>query len=129
MEKIFQVTALCIVGALMAIVLKKCTPELGLLMTLAVSIIAFGIVTEPLKEIFILLDELVLESGTNHSLYVPLYKALGISCVVRIGSCLCRDAGETALATALELAGTVCTLLISVPLIRAVLSLLLELLE
>ena len=40
---------------------------------------------------------------------------------------LCRDAGESALAAALEFAGTVCALLTALPLLRAVLELVTEL--
>jgi len=127
MEEFFQVSALCVMGALLAVVLKKGSPELGLLITIAVVTIVLGSIIAPLKEIFELLEELVLHTQLTDSLCIPLYKAIGIACVVRIGSCLCKDAGESALATALELAGTVCTLLIGVPLIRTVLSLLLEL--
>ena len=35
MEQVFQVTGLCVVGALLALVLKKGSPELALLLALA----------------------------------------------------------------------------------------------
>lgn len=66
-------------------------------------------------------------SGLSSDLLVPLYKTVGISLVVRVGGSLCRDAGESALAAVLETAGAVCALLVSLPLLRAVLNLLLEL--
>jgi len=47
--------------------------------------------------------------------------------VVKVGGGLCRDAGESALAAALEFAGTVCALLTALPLLRAVLELITEL--
>ncbi len=56
-----------------------------------------------------------------------MYKTAGIALVVKVGGSLCRDAGESALASAVETAGTVCALLVSLPLLRAVLALLLEL--
>ena len=55
-------------------------------------------------------------------------KTVGIAIVTKIGSDLCRDAGESALAAALEFAGTVCALLTALPLLRAVLELIGELL-
>ena len=54
---------------------------------------------------------------------------MGIALVVKVGSGLCRDAGESALASVVETAGAVCALLVALPLLRAVLSLLLELME
>ena len=55
------------------------------------------------------------------------YKTVGIALVVKMGDGLCRDAGESALAAALEFAGTVCALLTALPLLRAVLELITEL--
>ena len=60
-------------------------------------------------------------------LLTPLYKTVGIALVVKVGGGLCRDAGESALAAALEFAGTVCALLTALPLLRAVLELITEL--
>ena len=44
-----------------------------------------------------------------------------------MGGNLCRDAGESALASVVETAGTLCALLAALPLLRAVLDMLLEL--
>ena len=52
---------------------------------------------------------------------------VAIALVVKVGAGLCRDAGESALASVVETAGAVCTLLVSLPLLRAVLELLMEL--
>ena len=46
-----------------------------------------------------------------------------------MGGSLCRDAGESALASVIETAGTVCALLVAVPLFRTVLRTLLELMN
>ena len=75
------------------------------------------------------LTELGERTGVSPELFVPLYKAVGIALVVRVGSSLCRDAGESALASVVETAGAVCALVVSLPLLRTVLSLLLELME
>ena len=129
MEEIFRIAVLCIVGAILAVVLKKGSPEFGLLITLAVIAIIMGSIVASTKDIWELIRELASRSQVTDSLCTPLYKAIGIACVVRMGSCLCKDAGESALAAALELGGTVCTLVISAPLVRTVLSILLELME
>ena len=50
-----------------------------------------------------------------------------LALVVQVGGNLCRDAGESALASVVETAGTLCALLAALPLLRAVLDMLLEL--
>ena len=127
MEQVFQVTGLCVVGALLALVLKKGSPELALLLALAAVAAVLLFLAEALGELLDFLREVGAASGLSEDLFIPLYKTAGIALVVKAGGSLCRDAGESALASAVETAGTVCALLVSLPLLRAGLALLLEL--
>lgn len=127
MEQVFQVTGLCVVGALLALVLKRGSPELALLLALAAVVAVLLFLAGALGELLEFLREVGTASGLSDDLFIPLYKTAGIALVVKAGGSLCRDAGELALASAVETAGTVCALLVSLPLLRAVLSLLLEL--
>ena len=97
MEQVIQVTGLCVVGALLALVVKRGSPETALLLAVGAA------------------------SGVSADLFVPLYKTIGIALVVQVGGNLCRDAGESALASVVETAGTLCALLAALPLLRAVL--------
>ncbi len=127
MEQIFQVTGLCVVGALLALVLKKGSPELALLLTLAAVVAVLLSLSQALAELMDFLREIGAASGLSADLFVPLYKTAGVALVVKVGGGLCRDAGESAMASVVETAGTVCALLVALPLLRAVLELLLEL--
>ena len=120
-------TALCVVAALLTLVLKKSTPELGLLLTTGAAVVLLLTLMESYGEITAFLNELAARSGVEQTLFTPLYKAVGSALVVNVGSNLCRDAGESALASVVETAGAVCALLVALPLLRAVLSLLMEL--
>ena len=122
MEQVIQVTGLCVVGALLALVVKRGSPETALLLAVGAAALA-GVV----KELLAFLGELGSASGVSADLFVPLYKTIGIALVVQVGGNLCRDAGESALASVVETAGTLCALLAALPLLRAVLDMLLEL--
>lgn len=124
-----QATALCVVGAMLALVLKRGTPELALLLTLGAAAVVLLALAGAVEELLAFLEELAERSGVDPALFVPLYKTVGIALVVKVGGGLCRDAGESALGSVVETAGAVCALLVALPLLRAVLSLLLELME
>ena len=126
MEQVFQVTALCLVGALLAVVVRRGSPEMALLLTLGAAVVVLLFLAGPLGELLGFLGELGERSGISQELFVPLYKTVAIALVVKVGGDLCRDAGESALAAVLETAGAVCALLTALPLLRAVLSLLWE---
>ena len=105
MALVTQAAALCVIAALLGLVLRRSNPEITLLLALA----------EPLTELLRFLERLAEQSGVSRTLLTPLYKTVGIALVVKVGGGLCRDAGESALAAALEFAGTVCALLTASP--------------
>jgi stage III sporulation protein AD len=129
MEQIIQVTGICVVGALLALVVKRGSSETALLLTLAAAVTVLLFLAGAMEDLVAFLEELGEQSGVSVDLFIPLYKTVGIALVVKVGSSLCRDAGESALGSVVETAGAVCALLVALPLMRAVLSLLRELMR
>lgn len=129
MEQIIQVAGICVVSALLAVLLKRTNPELSLLLTAAATAVVFLALAGTAKELFQFLQTLSKQSGVSNTLLLPLYKTLGIALVVKIGGDFCRDAGESAMASVLETAGALCALLVSLPLLRTVLAMLIGLMK
>lgn len=129
MEQVIRIAVLCVVGALLAVTVKRGSPEQALLLVLGCAVLVLLSLAEPLQELMEFFAALGERSGVAAELFVPLYKTIGIALAVKLGGEVCRDAGEAALAAAVEMAGAVCALLVSLPLLRAVLSMLLELME
>lgn len=127
MELSIQAAVLCVTAALLALVVRRGSPEAALLLTLGATAVVLLSLAESLEMLMDFLGRLVDESGLSQDLFIPLYKTIGIALVVKLGGSLCRDAGESALSSVVETAGAVCALLAALPLLRAVLALLLEL--
>ena len=122
-----QITALCMVGTLLSLVVRRGSPEQALLLVLGCVVLVLLALVGAVEELMAFLSELGERSGVAAELFVPLYKTVGIALIVKLGGEICKDAGESALAAVIETAGAVCALLIALPLLRAVLSMLLEL--
>lgn len=129
MEETIRIAAACVLTALLAVLLKKGTPELALLLTVGAAVAALVFLGGFFETLLDFLDELAEKTNVDPELFVPLYKTVGIALVVRVGGNLCRDAGESGLASVLETAGTVCALLVALPLLRTALTLLMELMN
>ena len=129
MEMVFRAAVVCVLAALLALLLKKGTPETALALTAGAAALVFLLLAGQMEELMDLLREMEAGTGLDRELLTPLYKTIGIALVVRIGSGLCRDAGESALAAALETVGTVCALLAAAPLLRQALGMLMELMN
>ncbi|MEG1683320.1 MAG: SpoIIIAC/SpoIIIAD family protein [Oscillospiraceae bacterium] len=128
MEQVVQIAVLCVLGAVLALLLKKATPEIALLLTLGVGVIALLSLLSGVGELLAFLKELMEKTAVSQAVFQPLLKTVGIALVARVGGDLCRDAGESALASTVETAGAFCGALVSLPLLRAVFAMLSDLL-
>lgn len=120
MEYIVKITAICLVAAALTVLVRKSNPELALLLASAACVIVLFAVTQGLENIYSFWEEIVLWSGLSTDIFSPLWKTVGIALLTRIGTELCKDAGENAMAGALETAGAFGAILVAMPLFQAV---------
>ena len=100
--------------------LKMHTPELALLLAVAVCGAAALAAVRGVREVWAFaLEDLLAAVEISSTLFLPLLKTAGIAVVTRIGADLCRDAGESAVASAVEMAGAMGALLAVLPLMQA----------
>jgi stage III sporulation protein AD len=129
MELILKIAAAGIVGALCAMVIRRHVPELGMVTAIVTGVLLLGLALPMLSGVTDFLDELQELSGLAPSIVAPMMKTAGIAIVTRCVGALCKDAGEGGISTAVETAGVIAALLVSLPLLRLVLQTLLELLH
>ncbi len=121
MSLLIKAAALSLAGALMAMVLKKDVPELALALGIAVTLAAAGLAAgliSQLEEVATMARE---QTGLSPAVVTPVLKCVGIGVITRLAADLCRDAGQSAPASAVELAGAACALGAALPLVRALL--------
>lgn len=119
MDTAVRITAVCLVGALLAALLKKTSPDTALLLALAVCVAVLAALCRGLEDVLSLLRQLLEWGGLSAELFVPLLKTVAIALVSRTGGALCRDAGEGAMAGLVEMAGAFAAILVALPLFRA----------
>ena len=129
MELIGQVTAAAVIGVICAAVVKKQTPDVALVVTLCAVALILGLAMSVLEPIRALIDTLGERAGLSAAVLAPVVKTVGVALLTRVCAELCRDANESGIAAAVEIAGGVCALLICLPLFNAVLELIMELVE
>lgn len=127
MGVIGQVVAAAVAGAICAAVIKKQVPDLALVVTLCAVALIMGTAMVVLEPVRTLLDTLGEQSGLSAAVLAPVIKTVGIALLTRVCAELCRDANESGIAAAVEIAGGGCALLVCLPLFQAVLDLILEL--
>ena len=110
--------ALAATGAI--IVIRRTNSEIAVLASATAGVLIFGYIIKASLPLFEFIRELTSESGVS-SYFSVMLKALGISMCCRIGAEICRDSGESTLASKIELAGKVSIVLISIPIVKQLL--------
>lgn len=119
MDTAAKIAAVCLLGTVLTLLLKKTSPDMSLLLALAVCVIVLAMLAKELEAVAGFLRELLERGGLSDELFAPLLKTVGIAIISRTGGALCRDAGEGAMAGLVEMAGAFSAILVSLPLFRA----------
>lgn len=128
MEWLFKALLLALAAGLLAVTLEKIVPGIALLLSISVSVLILLLAAALLDPILSFLRELSIACGVSGIYTAPLLKCLCIALITRFGVSLSKDANQSGAASALELAGSVAAVWTILPLLKAFLSMLEELL-
>ena len=115
-----QIIAAAIVSVVIIMLVKQYKPEYAVVLEVAAGIVIFFMILKDIPQVISGIEFLTASAGYNREYAEILMKALGICILTQLGSDTCRDAGEGALATKVELAGKVTVIALSMPLFQAV---------
>lgn len=120
---IMRVAAIALLGVVALLFFKQYKPEWGVPLRLILGVALGGMILSAAKELLAFAELLAGNRDTvTGGMWQLILKALGISFVTEITSGVCRDSGEGTLASWVDMAGKMALLLLSLPLIREILT-------
>ena len=122
--EIWKFAAMAIVGALLCTVLKQHGAELSSVLALAGCVGLLIAALTVLSPVMTFLRRLSGLAGINAALLAPVLKAAAVGLLTQLTESFCKDAGEGALAKAVELCGGILALYALLPLASSVAELL-----
>lgn len=121
---IFKIIAFSVLGTVASLLIKQLRPEFAPFVQLSCVIVIFSMVYDGLNNSLLTVLQVVADSEAVSDGYVYLLiKVLAISVLGKVGSDVCKDSGNSVLATGVELAGKVVILAMCLPLLMNVLKL------
>jgi stage III sporulation protein AD len=111
---------LIIIGMMFALSLKSRTPELSSMLSLAICIVIISICVSRLKSIISVVDRLNSYIDIDSGYLIILLKLVGIAYVCEFAAGISREAGYGAIASQIELLGKLTMLVVSLPVLLAV---------
>ena len=118
---IFQIVVIGIIGAVLSITIKKHNAEMSLMVALATGIIIFFGMLDKIGELMLVLKSIADVGGINSYYITWVLKVIGIAYIAEFGVQLCKDAGENSIAAKVELSGKILIMVVSAPVLLAVL--------
>ena len=119
---IIAAAAAGLVGTVLALILGQYRPEFRMLVTAAVTLLLMAMVLEQLSPVLEQLRSTMELTGLTGDYAAILFKAMGICLLTQLAGDVCRDSGESSIASKIELAGRAAILLTAMPLIQEVLA-------
>ena len=120
---IFKIVGIGLTASVLAVLIKGYRAELGTVLSIISSVLIFALLMPYIKSIMIMLQDLSDKTGIQVSHVTTVIKIIGAAYITQLGAELCRDAGENAIATKVELGGKIIIAGLSMPVVYSLLSL------
>ena len=121
---VVKAAALGAVCTAAAIVIKRGSGEMALLLSLAVCcavlVPTLGMAAETVEA----MRSAISAAGLSPTITAPVLKCVGLGVITRLSADICRDGGQSAVASAVETAGAVGAVCCALPLARMLLKML-----
>lgn len=107
-----------IIAAVLSVMLKKYNPEISMLVAVGAGVVVFALILSKISPALNQVNSLLTHAGMPVEYGGILLKSLGICFLCQFSSDACKDAGQSALASKVELAGKLMIVLIALPMIE-----------
>lgn len=120
--EIFQIVGLALIAAVISIILKNQRPEIAIQISIVTGIIIFLMMALKISTVINLLQEFARKVNLDIIYLTTVLKIIGIAYITTFGAEICRDAGESAIASKIEFAGKILIMVLAIPVLMAVLN-------
>jgi len=124
--QIVQFIGIGLVATIITIVLRRQKPEIAVQVSIITGVVIFMLLASKLSSIVELLEDYANRADIKPVYFTTVLKITGIAYIAEFGAEICKDAGESAIASKIELAGKVIIVALSVPIITSLLDLILK---
>jgi len=124
MEILVKIAAVSLLGACTGMLLRRSNPELTVPIGALVCAFALFALSDMLVQLKVFADEAAALSSLSAAYVLPVLKCTVIGIAAKVAADLCRDAGQGAMAGAVDLGGAVAAVCVSLPLLRSFLTML-----
>ena len=118
---VFKIVGIALMAVAASLVLRAYRPELGLQIAVAAGVLILMLTLDELIALSSFLSETLARFQIDPGYLKVMLKVIGTAYLAQFAADLCRDAGESAVAGKVELAGRVLILALCLPVLMSIL--------
>ncbi len=125
---VIKIIGVGLIALIIIIIIKQYRPEFTIYVSIAAGVIILLLIANKLTAIINLLTSLANRTSINNEFLTLLIKITGIAILTEFASSICKDSGETAIASKVDIGGKVIIIALSIPIISSLLETILKIL-
>lgn len=126
--EIIKIIGIAFIAVIIIVLLRQYRPEFAIYISLLTGVLILLLVIDDLSGIINLLNSLADKVSINSSFLALLIKITGIAFLSEFAVCICKDAGEGAIASKIEIGTKIIIISMSIPIISSLLEIILDVL-
>ena len=126
--EILKIIGVGLIALIIIILLKQYRPEFTIYISLLSGVLILVLVMDKLSGIINLLQSLASKASVNSTFLVLLIKITGIAFLSEFAVSICKDSGESAIASKIEIGSKIIIIAMSIPIISSLLEIILKIL-
>ena len=125
---IIKIIGIGLVALIIIILLKQYKPEFAIYISLLAGVLILLLVMDQLTQVISLLQSLASKASINSTFLAILLKITGIAFLAEFAVSVCKDSGEGAIASKIEIGSKIIIIAMSIPIISSLLEIILKIL-
>lgn len=125
---VVKIVGVGLIALVIIIILKQYKPEFVIYVELIVGVIIISLCSEGIYAVVNLIQSYSNRMSINNKFIVVLLKITGIAILAEFGTSICKDAGETSIASKIEIGSKVMIITTSIPIVSSLLETILQVL-
>lgn len=126
--EILKIVGVALLTCISAILLKQLKPEISLLVSVCGGIVILFMCVNYLTDVVEIFNFLVEKTGLNASLFGLVLKIIGVGYISEFTSNICIDSGQSSLSDKVLLAGKIIIFVMSIPILKTIIEIIMEIL-
>jgi len=128
MDEVIKIIGIGLISLIIIIIIKQYKPEFAMYVSIIAGILIIYLIFNKLEGIINLLKTISNKSGINNEFLELLLKITGVAFLAEFAINLCKDSGEGAIASKIEMGTKVIIVSMSIPIISSLLEVITKLL-